>query len=59
MKDLISSFFHKNNEYAYVLSAYHPIEIRNTSETETYTVHLLKPTKQSDEMSIDNIYQSS
>jgi hypothetical protein len=58
MKDLFANFFEKKTDLTYVFAAYHPIEIKNAANADTYTVHLLKAENQFDEMSIDNIYQS-
>lgn len=58
MKDLFNHFFDKKTDLTYVFTAYHPIEIKNPENTDSYTVHLLQAENEVDEMSIDNIYQS-
>jgi hypothetical protein len=58
MKNLFTNFFSKKNEVTYTFSEFHPIEVTNASKVDTYSLNLLQAEKQSDEMSIDNIYQS-
>jgi hypothetical protein len=58
MKELLNNLFEKKTDLTYVFAEYHPIEIKNAANADSYTVHLLQAENQADEMSIDNIYQS-
>jgi len=58
MKNLFTNLFSKKNEITYTFSEYHPIEVTSASKVDTYSLNLLQAENQSDEMSIDNIYQS-
>ena len=59
MKSLFKILFKKQPDFSYTVAEYMPVKINRLRRDLTVTEYQVEPSKESDEMAIDKIYQNS
>ena len=59
MKSLFKILFKKQPDFSYTIAEYMPVKINRLRRDLTVTEYQVEPSKESDEMAIDKIYQNS
>ena len=59
MKSLFKILFKKQPDFSYTIAEYMPVKINRLRRDVTVTEYQVEPSKESDEMAIDKIYQNS
>ena len=59
MKSLFEKLFKKQPNFSYTIAEYMPVKINRLRRDVTVTEYQVEPSAESDEMTIDKIYQKS